>query len=331
MDVALMFNPIAGRGKAARWSREVAQTLTRAGFGVERIETGPAAPRQDLAGSLRRVDVAVVIGGDGTVQRCATAIATSGALLYHLPTGTENLFAREFGMRRSVVQLMGALRQRRVRRIDMGLVRGTSDLPMPFLVMCSLGYDANVVHRLAGARAGSITQLSYVPHMVLELCRPAIAPLRVEVDGRVLVEGLSGTVIIANSRHYAARLDPAPMAEVDDGLLDVAFLPHRTRIGLVGRMVQSRVRRLDRTDHTRRDRGEHVLVTAMDRPMLVQADGEALLGPRDRPRPALAPVRTPISVNVMPGAMRVLLPPGINRASDCAPVRVASAMPVGAT
>jgi len=62
--------------------------------------------------------------------------------------------------------------------------------------------------------------------------------LSIRADGRVLVAERAGMVVIANSRQYAGRLNPARGASMTDGVLDVLFLPIDSRVGLVRRALQ---------------------------------------------------------------------------------------------
>ena len=60
------------------------------------------------------------------------------------------------------------------------------------------------------------------------------------IDGDPVVESVRGMVVIANSRQYASRLDPARRAVMDDGLADLVVLPATSVSDLLGWMVRMR-------------------------------------------------------------------------------------------
>lgn len=255
----------------------------------------------------------VVVGGDGSVHAAAGHARAADVPIYQFPTGTENLFAREFGMDRRYRTLAEALKRGEYRAIDMGRCNGRT-----FLIMCSVGFDANVVHRLARVRKGAISHLSYAQHIAHELLFPSFEPLTIEIDGRVVVSDRPGFVVVANSRQYAMRLDPARRADMSDGLLDVVFVPFRTRVTLAAWTAGMRLGIHLGGRETVYERGTSVKINAApgrrpgpagfgERPgaALYQLDGEAPGVSYDREGDLAL---TPIEIGVEPRALRVLVP-----------------------
>jgi len=179
--------------------------------------------------------------------------ARTSTPVYHFPFGTENLFAREFGVDRSPERLLAAIERFHVETVDVGVANGR-----PFLLMASLGYDAEVIHDLASRRRGGISHLSYVPPIVRQILRWQPPPVDVRVDGTMIVEQGRGMVVVANSRQYARRLDPARRASMTDGRLDVVFLPMESRLDVIRWMILCR-------------RGRH-----LDDPRVVYREGTAV-------------------------------------------------------
>jgi diacylglycerol kinase (ATP) len=236
----------------------------------------------------------LVAGGDGTVHHALPALVETGVPILHLPMGTENLFAREFRSRGLTTgELVDRLLAGRARAVDVLEVSASGTRVCLVAVMASMGPDAGVIKRMDETRTGPITHLSYVWPIVHELRRPHLAKLRVEVDGRELVTERPGVLVIANSRQYALRADPAHKARVDDGLLDVAFLPAGSALVAGLGVLRSRLRlrggTISATGLSVRIRGEPARFA-------LQADGEHI------------PVPPPcdLTITIRPGLLRVI-------------------------
>jgi diacylglycerol kinase (ATP) len=283
MRVLLLTNTSSGSGRAARASQSLARAL--AGAGHDPLLTDPRA--DDLAAALRAADAVVVLGGDGTVHHALPLLARVNVPLYHCPLGTENLFARQFRMSASPAAILTALHAP-VSHIDLGECNGR-----PFAIMLSVGPDAGVIHRLTRARTGPISHASYVRPVLAEAIRPTLGPLHVDVDHTPFVTGQRGLLVLANTRQYALRLDPAPRARADDARLDVVFFPASSSLRVALGLCLARLRLHIRAGLARAASAQHITIRAPGLP--VQADGEAL--PFDASN---------LSISTRPGALRVL-------------------------
>lgn len=289
MRVVILYNPSSGKGRSKQVSEFVARALEHQGWNPLRVASIAGSGERFLT-ALDGAKATVIVGGDGTMHHAAPILMQAQVPFTVLPLGTENLLAREFAMTRSVERVVRTLRARRVVMMDTASANGRT-----FLVMASSGPDASVIHRMASIRSGSISHLSYLRPMISEACRPAICQLSITVDGRPIVDDQFGMVVVANSRQYAMRVDPAPRASVTDGLLDLVFFPARTTAGVVGWMVQSRLRRADASLRIVRTRGAEILIRASGRGAPVQLDGEA------------SDLRLPLHISVAPKSLAVLV------------------------
>lgn len=304
MRIVLVTNAASGKGGSHSLADRAAEALSREGHDVTRVPLARGWEDQ-----VAHADLLVACGGDGTVSATAALAAARNAVIYHLPRGTENLFAREFGMKPDPEQLAAAVNAWRVEPVDLGECRagGHDADPRSFVLMCSVGFDADVLHALAARRKGPISHGSYTRPVIDCLLRPTIRTLTIEVDGRTVVDGVRGNAVISNCGRYALGIDPSRDASMTDGLLDVFFAPSassaRTLVWMgaalarVGRNARSIVRA----------RGERVTigVHAGDsesdaRRARYQLDGEAAIA-------AVAPPALHLSARRL--ALRVLRAP----------------------
>lgn len=298
MKIAVVFNPISGAGRAAAMAQSAADALRRAGHDVSMAPTqrGPAAHWLDPV--LRSADLAVVSGGDGAMRMVAPAAMAANTPLYHLPCGTENLFARAFGMSCDTAALLSAIERKHIRRIDTGVANGET-----FLLMASIGFDAAVVHELARSRRGPITHLSYIAPIWRQFRQWRPARLQVCVDGRQIDDEGPGFVVIANSAEYGWRVNPAGRADMYDGLLDVAYFPARSRVSLVNWAIKCRLGRQFNDRRLVYERGREITVHSRQH-CHYQLDGDPAGGDEIGPSAAA----TSLVVQVKPASLPVLAP-----------------------
>lgn len=296
MHIVLIQNRSSGVGNRHGIAVDLADRLTADGHTVRTLEAGAALSRTDVDAALSGARLCIIAGGDGTVHYNLPALAAARVPVYHFPLGTENLFARHFDMNRDADRLLAAIRAGSTADVDLAECSGRV-----FALMCSVGFDAAVVERVAANRTGGVRRADYVMQALCELTEPRTPRLTIAVDGRTVVDHRHGLVVIANSRQYAARLDPARHASMTDGLLDVVFMPHTTRMGLAKWLLAIRGGVHLRSSQIICAQGKAIDIT-IDGPSPHQLDGEAApIGP-------LTGNQRTLHLRVLPAALRVLAP-----------------------
>ncbi|MBU6412622.1 MAG: hypothetical protein KGS45_04055 [Planctomycetes bacterium] len=292
MKVGIVFNSKSGRGRAAGLIPSLMDALHDDGH--ELTVADVAASRDASRIAADGAEALLVAGGDGSVHHSLHAASECGTALYHIPMGTENLFARQFGMRREIEAIRRALRAGRTCTVDLGRTE-REGAQTEFALMLSMGLDASIIHRLNKERRGPISHLSYTKPILHEVLRPTLRPLTIHADGKAIVKNEVGMVVIANSRQYAVRLDLATRARMDDGKLDVVFFPAKTILGVMRWYAASWLR-----DHLD-DPGVRYVHAA-------QVEVEAGAAPSQMDGEAWHMETGSVSVHAAPQRLRVLLP-----------------------
>jgi diacylglycerol kinase (ATP) len=296
LRIAVIYNPMSGRGRAAGAAAGFAEGLRKLGHEVSLLEAGlGAALKAGGAGAV------VIAGGDGTLHHAVAELVgavergelAEAPALYQMPLGTENLFAREFGMTADPRRLHRLLAAGNPRPLDVGLCNGRA-----FVLMCGVGPDASILMRLnaaadRGGRRGPIRRRAYLGPILAELLALRLPVLTVAVDGRALVTGRSGLLVVGNSRQYAMRVDPAVRASMSDGVLDSVFFPARGKVAVLAWLAAARLRLHVRTARLIYATGRRIEVSA-DGPIPYQLDGEAFESDTGK-----------LLISVRPGALRV--------------------------
>lgn len=244
------------------------ERLQAAGHRIDRVPTQRDDPATWFEPHLGEADALVVVGGDGAVRLAAGPAARRETPLYFVPSGTENLFAREFGTDHCLAKLVTAFERFETTDIDLATANGAI-----FVLMASIGYDAEVVHDLAARRGRSISHLTYLRPMIRQLLRWSPTALTIHVDGTQIVADEPGFVVVGNSRQYATHLNPAWRADMTDGELDVVFHPMSGVLSLLQTLAVHAAGRQSKIESAVYERGRSVRISCA-RPVHYQLDGD---------------------------------------------------------
>lgn len=289
-EVALIVNPSAGGGRAARALPGVEARLRHLGISAEVDATRDLEHAAELAvGAARRGRVVVTLSGDGMVGKVAGALTeVPGAVLGVLPGGRGNDFARVVGIPHDAEAACEVIANGEPHALDLGQAGDT-----PYIGIASLGFDSDA-NRIANEAPARLGQFAYVYGALRALAAWKPADFTIEVDGK-RVQFTGWGVAMANSKAYGGGMFVAPDAELDDGALDIVRLENTSK----AHFLRSVMPKAFKGEHVY-DPSVHVLRGTVvrveaSRPFVVQADGD--------------PVgELPMTFRVLPGAVRVLLP-----------------------
>lgn len=215
--VRLVVNPAAGHGAGRRQLAELRAAGKELGLDLAVWMTEYPGHAMELAAKAveegaRRV---VVMGGDGTVGEVAGRLVQSGSALGIVAVGTGNDVARSLGLplnnpRRALEIICSG----KVTEIDVG-VSGSRH----FLSVFGAGFPVEVA-----AAANKIRKLKGSSVFILAICNSLrrMKPFRsqIKLDNQVL-EGSFTSLLVQNTPYTGGGLLIAPMAQLDDGSLDV--------------------------------------------------------------------------------------------------------------
>jgi diacylglycerol kinase (ATP) len=288
-ELALLPNPVAGKGRNDPAVAAVAARLREAGLGVRELRGTDAADSARLARAAVAdgVDGLVVCGGDGMVNVAAQVLAGSGIPLGIIAMGTGNDTARSLGLPvKDPLAAADVVVSGRTRVID--LARSGDRY---FVTVLAAGFDA-VVNERARRMRWPRGQMRYNLAVLRELPVFRPIPYVIELDGRRL-ETRAMLVAVANTTSFGGGMKVCPGADVADGLLDVMVV-HALSIPSFLR-VFPKVYSGAHTTHPAVEiyRARRVRLEASG--IHSQADGEAFAD-------------LPVEAEVVPGALAVVVP-----------------------
>ncbi|MGH7732357.1 MAG: diacylglycerol/lipid kinase family protein [Gemmatimonadales bacterium] len=294
----IITNPAAARTDRDA-VRVVERILRRGGWQADVLVTGGDgdARRYAAEGVQAGVDVVAVFGGDGTTMQAAAALVGTEVGLGVLPGGTGNLLAGNLRIPTHPQRAAELLLESRPRPFDLGRMERPDGTHF-FAVACGAGFDARVMGETSGAGKRQWGMGAYVATTL------RILPEVRSTDTWITVDGTehrlrSAMVLVANCGEVIPPLIRLRNGiSPNDGLLDVVAV-RADSVGESMRALWDLLRQVEIDDDDRfvtHLRGREVSVRTTDA-QPVQLDGE------------MGGV-TPFTVQVVPSAIRVLVPGG---------------------
>lgn len=315
--VCVVVNPAAAGGRGRKAGRRVVEALAGAVPFQAHLTKGPGHASQLAAeAAAEGASRVLAVGGDGTVHEVAAGLLAADRkplppLAVH-PVGTGNDFFRMTGGGRRPEDARTVLQDGVVERFDVGRVQWDGG-ERTFVNLLGVGVDVDVLRRRAKyARLPGLAQ--YLAAFLDAVVR--FRPPKVRIDAKSATSGEADRVRVSGPATLAAiTVGPSigggfminPTARASDGRLDlchVRALNWREVAGLVPRVIRGTHGACRQVTLGRLDQA--VVRSADSEPIYFELDGELV------PTPARE-----LRVQVMPGALPVLVPP---RADAPAPV-----------
>ena len=218
------------------------------------------------------VEVVFAVGGDGTVHEIARRLIGKTIALGIVPTGSGNGFARHLGLSIEPSNMLRSIADARVETIDTAEVNGR-----PFLGVMGVGFDAFIAERFASStvrgmstyiREGLFGYVSYRPQRY-----------ELTIDGRGREED-AFVIAVANSSQYGNNARIAPLASLQDGLLDLVIIRNVSLLGVPEMMARLFSGSLHRSRNVTTVQGKEIVVRR-DAAGPAHVDGEPLSMPAE--------------------------------------------------
>jgi YegS/Rv2252/BmrU family lipid kinase len=177
--------------------------------------------KEDLDAMIDRaeaggIDVVFAVGGDGTVHETAKRLIGRRPALGILPIGSGNGFARHIGLPVEPAAALESCRGARIVTIDTAVVN-----EHPFLGVMGIGFDAMIADRFASSTVRGLE--TYVKEGLRAFAEFQAEEYEITANGTTTRQK-AFVIAVANSGQYGNNARVAPLASLQDGLLDVVVV-----------------------------------------------------------------------------------------------------------
>jgi diacylglycerol kinase (ATP) len=288
----LIYNPAAGalRRNPQRFLQRTIAALALGGLVPRPLPTSGAGTAGLLAQEAVRegADLVLVLGGDGTVNEVVQGLVHSGVPLGVLPGGTANVLAMELGLGSRLETAARRLAAFEPRPVALGRITGSFGSRY-FLLMSGAGLDANIVYEVSAGLKNAVGKLAYWAAGFSRFFQ-RVEQIEVRVDSKI---HLCGFALISRVRNYGGDLEIASGASLHDDVFEVVLFEGSNPLRYAWYMLNVAAKRVQRLRGVHVLRAHHVEILTE---AAVQIDGEYL-------------GRQTVSIEIVPGALHLLLPP----------------------
>lgn len=161
-------------------------------------------------------DCVVAVGGDGTLNSVAAAVAHSPINLAVVPMGSGNGLARHLGISMNPNEAIATINQYKSVKIDSGMANNQF-----FINVAGAGFDAHVSQKFAEAPSRGL--ITYAKISIGEFARYPNEKYELTIDGKTISHE-AFIICVGNGSQYGNNAYITPAAEVNDGMFDITVV-----------------------------------------------------------------------------------------------------------
>lgn len=290
--IAFVINPNSGANRSKDRVAYLKSLLSDQYEGVifewKRVEDRDAIFKQVMDGNF---DIAVAVGGDGTVNQLAHTLCGSNTALGILPFGSGNGLARHLGIPMDIPAAMRLLEKGKITTIDRGRINGHS-----FFCTSGSGFDAHIGKLFAESTTRGLS--TYAGMVIREFSNYKPQPYHIDIDGEQFKHD-AFLITIANAGQYGNNAWIAPEANIRDGKLHLVVIQSVRWWNLPGIVIRLFGKRIHHSRFVKTYSGKRIRISRTNAGP-IHFDGEPLSLPAK------------LEVEVEQSALRVVVPESFN-------------------
>ena len=287
--IIFIINPISGTQNKDAILKMIDDLLDKEKYDYEIVKTAYAGHGIELAtnAAKQNVDIAVAIGGDGTVNEVARGIVHSNTVLGIIPCGSGNGLARALHISLEPKAAIHILNNGKRLCIDYGKIN-----EIPFFCTCGVGFDAFISMKFA--TAGKRGAMAYVQNTLTQYLSYKPETYEISTDeNTVLYKAF--LITCANADQYGNNAYIAPQASMTDGLLDITILEPFTVLDIAPLTLRLFNKTIDHDSRIKTFRTRKVTIHRTN-PGVFHVDGDPRKGDKD------------LTIEIIPKGLNILTP-----------------------
>ncbi len=292
MKLFLILNPAAGKNMGDKAIERAAPLLEKQGIQCDVLASEFPGHAIQLAQEFDplKYDGIVAVGGDGTLFEVVNGLlkkhGTFDLPIGQIPVGTGNSFIKDLDIH-TIEDAVEKIIDGKTKKVDLGFFKYPKGEHY-FINLLGTGFVANVAHRAGKCKA--LGTFSYVLGVFEEVVQLKPVPLEMTIDGKVYQRDYIFNEI-CNSTKTGGNMIMAPVAKIDDGLLDIILLNNISKFNLLKVFPQIFKGTHILDSHVETFKGKHIKIVT-ETPQRLTPDGEVF-------------GTTPVEVSILPNKINM--------------------------
>ncbi len=236
--ILFIINPVSGAKKKNTIKQIIDNEIDNNKFDLSIKHTEYQGHGKEIAewAVQNKFDVVVAVGGDGTINEISSSLINTDTIFGIIPKGSGNGLARFLNIPMNTRKAVQLINKMNVFKMD--TIRLNN---FYYVNMAGIGFDAHIAHLFANY--GKRGLKSYIELIFKEFKTYKSMRYRLLIDGKP-IEKTAFLVSFANSSQFGNEAHIAPLAEINDGLIDVCILHHFPKYKAIAIVSQLYTKRL---------------------------------------------------------------------------------------
>ena len=213
MKTRFIINPISGTGKQIGIEHYISKKFDN--YDLYFTEHSGHAKILAKQAVCENINLLVIIGGDGTINECLEPLVNSNTILFTIPCGSGNGFAKHLAINTNIKKALNSIKDSSIKLVDVGYVNNK-----PFINVAGIGFDAHIAKLFSKSIKRGL--LSYVLIILKEFF---YSPNEYQIEFENISKKVYAYMIsFANSSQFGNNVKISPLAKINDGLIDFVIV-----------------------------------------------------------------------------------------------------------
>lgn len=230
----LICNQESGKGIKGKVLDEVIKKLEEHGYETKIYFTEKNGDAKNYVKSIKKADLVLSIGGDGTFNEIVTGNyqRKDKLILSHIPVGTTNDIGHMLGLNKNIIKNVEKILDGEVKQVDLGIINN-----QPFFYVAGFGKFINVPYQTSRKLKKKLGHLAYLINGIKEFFQMTkLYELEYKIDG-VSYHGFYSLILISNANRIAGFNNIYKNVKLDDNKFEIMFCNITRRKDLVKTII----------------------------------------------------------------------------------------------
>ncbi len=231
----IICNPQSGTNDKEKLMKKFIDILKINGYNTEIIYTKGPQDATKIIKSIKKCDLVIVAGGDGTLNEVINGNLKrkEKLLIANLPLGTSNDVGRMYGYTKNYVKDLQMLLNGEIKNIDTCLINNKA-----FVYVAAFGNYVDVAYNTPRKLKKKMGKIAYIIHGFKRATETLKTyKLKYEVNGKIH-EGEYSFIFISNSSRIGGVNNIYPDVKLDDNKFEVAFCNLQKKTAIINALFK---------------------------------------------------------------------------------------------